>query len=635
MIRHRWQLIGCIASAFVGLLPAAVQIEVVPDERVKATSPYWRLEFDLRRGGALDTIVFHHGSGRNLLVAPLRTHVGGWFDTRASRVQFRQESGRLEFTAGSGPVEFRSVWTLSDYTVRADHTLGLASDLMISSVGVGSTAVRSELNEFGLRAGPADDPDRRKQAPASFGKTGQLGPLLLQEHHAPVWLLFFHRNVEGFDLTTASDLAAWESGLTGRAGLGRYAARVSADGASIRIIREPLRTARPVRVQKGSYTFSYYLGLPRIVEKADRRWRHLSFGNHPWPSDAEIARWAEAGVNLVRLHNDYAEDGNFWHDGAWPPYDEKGMAEMRRVIAACRRRQIRVVPYFSLHEFHPQAQGYRNHEQEWKRSTDQAGTVYHNYTRNGEYGAQMCPQSGWLERRKRDIEHAYRELGFDGLYYDWVMTLACNNKGHNEKLHLGTDGVLDLLAWSRRLLGPQGTLILHLYGRMPSIVFENYADLVVNMEEISGAEPFMRMGETPIVTVLAESIPRSPCPSYRRDRGLERNRNNIAQLVVQGMFPWSGGAGEVYEETLKLFRAFRPYRLENYRFRDAFSGAVRTNWEDVYGALYESLDQSLVVISNTSSEPRPNAAWTARIAGRIHQGQASLGPYEYRLFPLP
>jgi hypothetical protein len=318
-----------------------------------------------------------------------------------------------------------------------------------------------------------------------------------------------------------------------------------------------------------------------------------------------------------------------------PPYDEKGMAEMRRVIASCRRHKIRVVPYFSLHEFHPEAQGYRDHEQEWKRCTDQTGTVYHNLTRNGEYGAQMCPQSGWAERRKRDIERAYRELGFDGLYYDWVMTLACNNKGHNEKLHVGTDGVLDLLAWSRRLIGSQGTLILHLYGRMPSIVFENYADLVVNMEEISGAESIMRMGDTPIVTVLAESIPRSPCPSYRRDRALERNRNNIAQLVVQGMFPWSSGTGgEVYEETLRLFRAFKPYALENFRFRDAFSGAVRTNWEDVYGAVYEGSDQSLVVISNTSPEPRPNTAWTARITGRVQQGQASLGPYEYRLFPV-
>jgi hypothetical protein len=107
-----------------------------------------------------------------------------------------------------------------------------------------------------------------------------------------------------------------------------------------------------------------------------------------------------------------------------------------------------------------------------KPSVDQAGTVFHNAWGKGEFGAQMCPQSRWLERRKQDIEKAYRELGFDGIYYDWVMTLPCTNKAHNEKLHLGTDGVIDLLAWTRRLVArrhadspPSGS--------MPSIAFEN------------------------------------------------------------------------------------------------------------------------------------------------------------------
>ena len=650
-----------------------IWVESVAGDRVTVVSDYWRLEFDLRNGGALDTIVFQHGSRRNLLVEPFHTYVDDWGDRNAPAVSFRQKRTvdmvRLEFSGKmgalgrvAGPVEFETVWTLSGFVARADHTIRLAEDLMVSTVGIASTALRADLDEFGLRAGPADDPDRRKQAPAAFGKATRAGTPLVDERHAPLYLIFFHRGLEGFDLTTASDLAAWESGLTGRSGWGRYQAQVTAGGQAIRVRREPLRAVQPVRIPKGTYTFSYYLGLPRIVAKSNRQWRHLSFGNHPWPSDQEVARWAEAGVNIVRLHNDYAEDGNFWHDGAWPPYDEKGIAEMRRVIAACHRHNIQVVPYFSLHEFHPQAQGYRDREQEWKRSTDQAGTVYHNYTRNGEYGAQMCPQSGWLERRKQDIERAYRELGFDGIYYDWVMSLACNNPGHHTALHAGADGVIDLLAWTRRLVAPKGTLILHLYGKMPSIAFENFADLVVNMEEISSAESLMKMGETPLVTLLAESIPRSPCPSYRRDRTRERNQNNIAQLVVQGMFPWSGGTGgEAYEETLKLFRTFRPYRLENYRFRDAFSGAVRTAWPDVYGAVYSDSDPALVVISNTFAERRRRVVWTlqpealgwdggARVvvkdtktgtartldAGGLAGGalETELDGYEYRVFEI-
>lgn len=599
------------------------RIEIAQRDRIRAASAYWRVEFDLRNGGVLDTIVFPHGSGVNLLVEPLASYVDQWSDSNAAGVEVRSsEQGKvlhLEFTGrmaatgrAPGPVEFVTAWTLSPFVIRADHTLRFAEDTPARTVGIASTAVRGELDEFGLRVGFTDDPDRRKMAPARFGKVTQAGEVLFSEHHAPLYMLLFGRGREGLDFTAASDLSTWESGLARQSGVGRYEARVADQGRVVKLVREPLHVPRPVRIAKGEYTFSYYLGLPRIVEKADRRWMHLSFGNHPWPADSEIARWAEAGVNIVRLHNDYVEDENFWHDGAWPPYDGQGMAELRRVIATCHRHNIKVVPYFSIHEFHPKAEGYSQHEAEWKRSTDQAGTVYHNKVGKGEYGAQMCPQSGWLARRKSDIERAYRELGFDGIYFDWIMTLPCNNKAHNEKLHAGTDGVIDLLAWTRRLIAPHGTLILHLYGRMPTIAFENFADLVVNMEEISGAEKMITMDEVPLVTVLAESIARSPCPSYREDRARERNRNNIAHLAVLGMFPWSGTDGATYEETLNLFRAFKPYALANYRFHNALSGAVRTSWDEVYGAMYGSQEPAVVVLSNASPERRKNVVWRVK-----------------------
>jgi hypothetical protein len=52
----------------------------------------------------------------------------------------------------------------------------------------------------------------------------------------------------------------------------------------------------------------------------------------------------------------------------------------------------------------------------------------------------------------------------------------------------------------------------------------------------------------------------------------ERNQSKISRLVLLGMFPWSEGTGvPVYKETLKLLTAFRPFKLENCRFHDAFS----------------------------------------------------------------
>ena len=602
-----------------------VNVEVIPGERVTVTSDYWRLEYDLHNGGVLDSIVFLHGSGRNLLVQPFRTAVDQWSDANAPHVEYRSSREgdvlRLEFSGQMatadrkpGAVGFETTWTLSPFIVRADHKLRFSESLRVSTVDIASTSVLPQLDEYGLRVGPTDDPDERKQSPASFGTTSGAGAQLIEEHHAPIYMFFFDRGVEGFDLATASDLASWENGLTGKGGVGRYSAEAVENGTSIRILRQPLKVAAPVKVLQGDFTFSYYLGLPRIVEKANRKWRHLSFDNHHWPSEEEVKRWAENGVNVVRLHSDYYEDENFWHDGAWPPYDEKGMEELRRVIAACHRYKILIVPYFSMHEFHPQAAGYAQHAQEWARTNDELGTVYHNNVGKGEYGAQMCPQSGWLERRKSDVEKAYRELGFDGIYYDWAMALPCNNKNHDSKLHLGTDAVIDLLAWTRRLIAPKnGILIIHQYGLMPSISFENFGDLIVNMEEIADSEEMLRSDNIPVVTELAESLERSPCPSYRPDRSVERNEDNIAQLVLFGMFPWSG-PGEALEVTLKLFHAFQPYRLEDYRLYSPLSGAVHTAWNDVYGAVYAKPDQALVVISNTSGQARKSVVWTVKPA---------------------
>ena len=601
----------------------SVGMEVIPGERIIASSDYWRLEYDLRNGGVLDSIVFLHGSGRNLLVQPFRTSVDQWSDANAPHVEYRSSREgdvlRLEFSGQMatadrkpGPVAFETAWTLSPFIVRADHKIQFSENLRVSTVDIASTSVLSQLNEFGLRVGPTDDPDERKQSPAIFGKTPGAGARLIEEHHAPIYMFFFDRGVEGFDLTTASDLATWENGLTGKGGIGRYSAEVAENGTSIRILREPLKVTAPLRVSPGDFTFSYYLGLPRIVERANRKWRHLSFDNHHFPAEEEVKRWAESGVNVVRLHNDYYADENFWHDGAWPPYDEKGMEELRRVIDTCHRYNILIVPYFSIHEFHPQAAGYSQHAQAWARTNDELGTIYRNNAGKGEFGAQMCPQSGWLERRKSDVEKAYRELGFDGIYYDWAMTLPCNNKNHNPKLHLGTDAVIDLLAWTRRLIAPKnGILIIHQYGLMPSISFENFGDLIVNMEEIADSAEMLRINKIPVVTELAESLERSPCPSYRSDRSVERIEDNIAQLVLFGMFPWNG-PGDALQVTLKLFHAFQPYRLEDYRLYSPLSEAVHTAWDDVYGAVYAKPDQALVVISNTGGQPRKSVVWTVK-----------------------
>ncbi len=67
----------------------STQLDKSAQDRIKVSTDYWRLEFDIRNGGMLDTIVFPHGSGSNLLLTPASLAVDGWTAARSPRVDVR------------------------------------------------------------------------------------------------------------------------------------------------------------------------------------------------------------------------------------------------------------------------------------------------------------------------------------------------------------------------------------------------------------------------------------------------------------------------------------------------------------------------------------------------------------------
>ena len=71
----------------------SVQAEKTSQSRIVISSPYWQLGVDLARGGALDRIIFPHGSSTNLLMTPLRTSVD-----EATDVAGPAEEGVIEET---------------------------------------------------------------------------------------------------------------------------------------------------------------------------------------------------------------------------------------------------------------------------------------------------------------------------------------------------------------------------------------------------------------------------------------------------------------------------------------------------------------------------------------------------------
>src|SRR6185295_11841057 len=125
---------------------------------------------------------------------------------------------------------------------------------------------------------------------------------------------------------------------------------------------------------KGTHRVRYYLGLPFIKKAAQigSPYFHVATGSR-WASDADLERVARSGVKLIRFHNDYREDGPFWHDGMYPPYDEAGMAHLRRVIDTTHRLGMKIIPYISVKEFHPESAGCKEHQEEWRQ---QAGPTF-------------------------------------------------------------------------------------------------------------------------------------------------------------------------------------------------------------------------------------------------------------------
>ncbi len=616
-----------------------VQATRTPAQRVELASPYWQIGIALDRGGTIDRIVFPHGSGRNLLLEPLGTRVDDARDTMepAERVAI-EETGRgvrvtcegsLYAPGGRAPtgMRYRHVYEADEDVFLVSTTLIMEREARVSVVGIGETTFTPTLTEFGYRPNPWDDPDRETRSRARRGAVSFRGWPMVEMHHIPLHFILFARYVEGLDWAPSSDFWLWEEQLTGRNDQSHFALTGRRDGSGIGLECKVLLADEPVAVAAGSYTYAYYLGLPKIMERTPRKWYHLAFSNHPWPSEETVQRWAKAGVNVVRLHNDYAADGNFWHDGTWPPYDDAGMAELRRVIGSCHRHGIKVIPYFSIHELHPVSPGYE-HVQEWCRTMAPDQTPYHNSVRNGEYGAQMCPHSGWTERLKQNVERAYRELGFDGIYYDWMRHLPCTNRAHSPGLHSGIDEVIAMGRWTREFIGPDGVLILHIYGDYASIPMGNMSDLLVCMEELSQQEAlYYHWKSLPLASVLGETVQRCPCRPYRLDHAEIRLKSQIAQLSVMGMFPC-----DATEQTLRLFAAFSRYSLEEYRFHGPWTGVVDTSDEAVAGALYTKPDRSVLVLSNTTELPITNVRWRVNLseigwgdAGRYRLTVPSLG----------
>lgn len=396
-------------------------------------------------GGAWKSLIFKKGTGKNLIAQPLSSHfkftspldpkamyIGNYayseiLDKKATLAVERSKSGEVVVTSSGRYTRDTGATLPARYTRTViDNEFGLVKTFLdvtaekpidkVIEFGAAEIQFRPGMNKAFVKHHPM-----LMQA-LDFQGAGWLD-LPKQGYTArymPSYVAVVEQNVEGIELFPGSDYYEWDTfagaeikGIGFVSGGGDAPVGVTLAPHCWGIRRIGLRV-------EGTHRFELNFGIPFIKDKRDIFFKTFQCGTDSmWATEPQLKELAEGGVKLLRFHNDYRENGPFWHDGMYPPYDKKGMKELKRVVTSAHRLGMKIIPYISLKEFHPESPGYLENYKEWQRMEMGTGEVTHTYFVTGEFGGLMCMRSAWLERRKQDVETILGDLPWDGLYFDW------------------------------------------------------------------------------------------------------------------------------------------------------------------------------------------------------------------------
>jgi hypothetical protein len=443
------------------------------------STPYYTIEYDLRRGGAISRISLTHGKARNLLVTPAassvrlqvrevipaeapRSHADSFVtysDLRDENpvVSHRTDGGAVIVTVesrllaqegGDSGIKVKSTYANRwGYIKIRKEFLPSGRQAKVKALTVLSTVLHPSLMDYGYRPAVSEEmgSNPHEWTNGQIRRWGKIRPgahfdLPFRTRYVPRYLVLANHGVEGLEWFVSDNLAQWDYQLTGRPGAAAVSLSASAEPLGIQLSIDALNLSSGSVMPRGGYLelheiamFDYYIGFPILPGHANRPWLHESMRgtrNHEGRqlTEADIRHWAEAGIREITLHNDgdAFRDGIFWRDGSYPPYPPKVMQRMDELIALCHQYGIRVAPYFSNHELHQSTEEYRKHGEEWGRKPDDQGNLRPNYY----YGSHMCLKSGWLDFLKLCVDRVLTNHRFDGIYYDWNIAMYCNNPLH-------------------------------------------------------------------------------------------------------------------------------------------------------------------------------------------------------------
>lgn len=609
---------------------------VVRDEAAQTltlSTPYYTVEQDLQRGGAITRIALTHGRAANLLQQPvamrLRDESGAALtdvQDSAPTVTHRRdglnevvtvESVLRDETGNESAFRVRTTLQYRWGYIKIRRELFAPAGSRVREVCPLQTVLAPSLCEYGYREGTSEV---EQAPPFSFGSNrwGRLrldtpADPALQTQYVPRSMIFVDPGVEGLEWFVGSDLSQWEFGLTGHRGGGRCVLDRSASPSGLALSIAPLWSPDEALPLPATCIFDCYLAVPVRDGRAHAPWVHRTFNRNrgEWVSTEQIRSWAEQGVQTIHCHNDgdYYDDGLFWRDGSYPPYPD--MDHYDQVLNDCRAAGIRTATYFSNKELHPSTQEFQEQGEAWGRK-NRAGALQHNFYKPGhEFGAQMCLRSGWLEFLKLSIDRVLKNHPLDGVYYDWNVALYCENPLHEPHRdgqtsatgHWDMDEMLDLMEWTRQRVGRDGLVIIH-NTTVPVFALENFADYVVATEwgykKWTDRAPDLQ--DLPLETSLAGAIPRGVISYGVLDRNAPRRLHRLfaIEAFLNGVTPWPAS-----NETFELLPLFQPLgEFEQYRFADWRNQAVTLSDARCASAVYSRPGTAYLLLANLEPDPR-------------------------------
>jgi hypothetical protein len=639
--------IGLCALAFLLLAVSARADQPLPRTSPQAYSvkqdeatgilslhtPYYTVEQDLRKGGAITRIALTHGKAANMLASPMETRVRDesgvvLTDLRDSTpVVTHHQDGLNEIVTvecvlknqdgrASG-IRVKSTFQYRWGYIKIRREFLVPAGVRARELCPFSTILTPSLSDYGYREGRTE---QEGAPPFSFGsnlwgklRVGNPSDKALQTRCVPRSMIFADAGVEGLEWFMSSDLSQWHLQLTGRRGQGQCQLQPSATPPGLAISISPLSSADVASPLPNKCVFDFYVAFPILDGQAHRPWLHAGFNRNRgnWVSTEEIQRWAKSGIQTVHCHNDgdaYG-DGLFWRDGSYPPYPD--MDRYDKVLADCRRAGIRTATYFSNKELHPSTKEYKEHGAAWAR-TNHKGELQHNYIRpDSEFGAQMCLRSGWLEFLKLSIDRVLKNHPLDGVYYDWNVALFCENPLHEANRngaatadgHWDIDELLDLMEWTRSRVGSGGLVIIH-NTTTPMYATENFADYVVATEwgYQKWTDRASDLRDLPLEWSLVGAVPRGVISYGTIDSNAPQRLHRLfaIEAFLGNVTPWPTN-----EETFALLPLLQPLGdIRSYRFADWRNQAVTLSDNRCASAVFSRPGEAYLLLANLDQSPR-------------------------------